>query len=112
MQNIILFIISILCVIIVWLVAVIYVIQKRGRENDKFTREMLDDALKRLDKYAISGGFTQAQIDDMHKRILTHFGKDLNDMQIITIMINWRNTYEQLGAEMEFIKTFIKERKW
>ena len=105
--------ILILCIIIQCL-AVYYLV----RDNKKLTDtqvHMAEVARFNMDKvkeYDRRSGFKQYQIDMLRKQILIEDGKDLNEMQIISILIAWRDTYEAIGREKEFISNYIKERGW
>ena len=49
----------------------------------------------------------------MKNKILILTGRDLNEMQIISIMLAWRDkSLIGLGAENEFIENYIKEHRW
>ena len=71
------------------------------------------EGVKELTEWRRRGGFTQEQISAMHNQILTAIGRDLNEMQVLSIMKYWHNeSMEGLAKENEFIDKYVKAHKW
>ena len=66
-----------------------------------------------LTGWRMRGGYSKQQLADMKNHILTVVGRDLNEMQVISLIIAWRDeSIEVHGKENEFIDQYIKEHKW
>ncbi len=74
---------------------------------------MYESEHRQLEDFKRRGGYTQQQVKDVQKRILLQFGRDLNEIQVISLMLAWRGaSYEIMGAESEFFENYIKEHRW
>lgn len=102
------------CIIFILIIIVFYLIIETSNVNkiNKKLTDIINSSLNMVKSYERRGGFKQDQIDMMRKKILVDFGKDLNEIQVLSIMIAWRDSYDMIGGEQEFIEEYIKEKKW
>lgn len=98
--------------VITVLVVTMFVQVRRQDRTDRVHERLYNIAQEKIINFEKYSGFKQEQIDVLKKRILIEFGKDLNDIQVLNILITWRNTFEQIGKEMEFVGQYINEHNW
>ena len=79
----------------------------------RFLQAEYDEKSKEVNDFKCRGGFTAHQIVSTRNKIAALMGRDLNEMQVISIMIAWRDeSLVGLGTENEFIANYIKEHRW
>jgi len=79
----------------------------------RFLQAEHDEKSRELNSFKCRGGLTEHQIVSMKNKILVLTGRDLNELQVLSIMLAWRDkSLIGLGAENEFIENYIKEHRW